>query len=417
MHLKLFSDTYSVVDIYKNKPQMTLVEIVAIVVGCIVAVAVLCCILGTVLECAAHVYKYWCPACVHEICGGRRPNAGAAGYHHHQTTTHVTSSANGGRNPATEPIVLFVKAIPPNYSTVSVPSNDQRMLGVGSCRTSPSFAQASTPEGDEDEDYDPSTRQFNHAAVYGRQFYQGARGRQFYLSNRGRRHSGHVVRTGYSRPISSRGFDHVILPNRDYNHHHQHQVGATRRDSEGGRETGERCTCDYGVGGLVSVGVRSGSGMLGPDCGAGYPLPHHSSRDLERVLISGEYVAYRLIRTRPTELTAADAAPCHRCGLGCSQTNIDFLRPADSSSSCSSSVIGGGTDHYSSILHQPDIVSDIGSSGGGSFVATSATYGVSQTFAICDERHAVRSSALNLLSHRCFRDVKPPPSYASITRK
>lgn len=381
---------------------MALVEIVAIIVGCIVAVAVLCCILGTVLECAAHVYKYWCPACVHEICGGRRPNPGSAGYQ----TTHVTSSTASGNRP-TEPIVLFVKAIPPNYSTVSVPSDPR--LAIGPCRTSPSAQQATTPEGDEDEDYGLSTRQFNHAAVYGRQFYQGARGRQFYLSNRGRRHSGHVVRTGYSRPISSRGFDHVILPNRDYHH----QVAAGRRDSEGGRETGERCTCDYGQAAcaLTGAGVRSGSGILGPDCSNNYGLPTHS-HDLERVLISGEYVAYRLIRTRPTAEAAADG--CHRC-LG-SQTNIDFLRPDSSSSS---SAAG---DHYSSVHHQPDIVSDIGSSG--NFVATAAatstTYGVSQTFAICDERQAVpvmRSSALNLLSHRCVRDFKPPPSYASIIRK
>lgn len=383
---------------------MALVEIVAIVVGCIVAVAVLCCILGTVLECAAHVYKYWCPACVHELCGGRRPNPGTAGYQ----TTHVTSAtANCGR--PTEPIVLFVKAIPPNYSTVSV-SSDQRLTAVGPlCRTSPA-AQLSTPDGDDDdEDYtDMSTRQFNHAAVYGRQFYQGARGRQFYLSNRGRRHSGHVVRTGYSRPISSRGFDHVILPNRDY--HHQHQQLAGRRDSEGGREGGDRCMCDYGCA-LTGAGVRSGSGLLGPDCG-GYALPHHS-RDLERVLITGEYVAYRLIRTG--DATTGETG-CQRC-LG-SQMNIDFLRPPPDSSS--SSTAG---DHYSSILHQPDIVSDIGSCSSGSFVAaaaSTATYGVSQTFAICDERHALpvtRSSALNLLPHRCFRDVKPPPSYASIVRK
>jgi len=33
------------------------VEIVAIVVGCVVAVAVICCVLGTTVDCVLHIYR------------------------------------------------------------------------------------------------------------------------------------------------------------------------------------------------------------------------------------------------------------------------------------------------------------------------------------------------------------------------
>ena len=36
---------------------LTVIEIVAIIVGCVVAIAVVCCVLGTTVDCIVHIYR------------------------------------------------------------------------------------------------------------------------------------------------------------------------------------------------------------------------------------------------------------------------------------------------------------------------------------------------------------------------
>ncbi|ESN95081.1 hypothetical protein HELRODRAFT_179665 [Helobdella robusta] len=49
-------------DFYKLHSESSwYVELLMVVLGCFVVVAVVCCVVGTCLECCFHVYRYWCP--------------------------------------------------------------------------------------------------------------------------------------------------------------------------------------------------------------------------------------------------------------------------------------------------------------------------------------------------------------------
>ncbi|ELT91607.1 hypothetical protein CAPTEDRAFT_188760 [Capitella teleta] len=96
-----------------RKPyRLSALEVAAIVIGSIIGTVVLCCFLGSVIDCFMHVYKYWC-SCLHKAyrskCRGaeagtmRNPNFGSAQY---------------AQNSSSEPTVLLVRAVPPSFSTI-----------------------------------------------------------------------------------------------------------------------------------------------------------------------------------------------------------------------------------------------------------------------------------------------------------
>ena len=75
--------------------------IAGIVIGTVVGIAILCCVVGTVVDCFVHIYKYWC-SCIHKA--------------YHYPTEMV--ALRTPRHSPTDPSVVIVRALPPSYSTV-----------------------------------------------------------------------------------------------------------------------------------------------------------------------------------------------------------------------------------------------------------------------------------------------------------
>ncbi len=87
--------------------------IAVIVIGSIIGTIVLCCWVGSVIECIQHIYKYWC-SCVrdHQTSSlhhtyGRSPSSRPAAV--------TTVIANQNADPST---VIVARTLPPSYSSV-----------------------------------------------------------------------------------------------------------------------------------------------------------------------------------------------------------------------------------------------------------------------------------------------------------
>ena len=75
--------------------------IAGIVIGTVVGIAILCCVVGTIVDCFVHIYKYWC-SCIHKA------------YHY---PTEMVALRTPRHSPS-DPSVVIVRALPPSYSTV-----------------------------------------------------------------------------------------------------------------------------------------------------------------------------------------------------------------------------------------------------------------------------------------------------------
>ena len=91
-----------------------MLEVAVIIVGSLIGTALLFGVVGTLIKCGIHVYKYWCS------CLNRR--------RHGRTSSPPTLEAEAEevavlRNPyflSGEPTVLVIRALPTNYSTLKI---------------------------------------------------------------------------------------------------------------------------------------------------------------------------------------------------------------------------------------------------------------------------------------------------------
>lgn len=109
---------------------MTGTIIAGIVIGVVVGIAILCCLVGTVVDCFVHIYKYWC-SCLHKA-------------YHYQT--EMTTFRSPRQSP-TEPAHLVVRALPPSYSAITLrcdsPETDNQQEQQHQQSSSPTTASAS----------------------------------------------------------------------------------------------------------------------------------------------------------------------------------------------------------------------------------------------------------------------------------
>ena len=108
-------------------------------------IVILCCVLGTIVDCVVHVYKYWCN-CVNKACryhqtemvslrGSPAGGGGGGGTATNTAGTQTTPST-------TEPTLVLVRAMPPSYSAVVVScdaagSTHSRLAPPGGSRPCP----------------------------------------------------------------------------------------------------------------------------------------------------------------------------------------------------------------------------------------------------------------------------------------
>ena len=79
-------------------------------IGSVVGIAILCCVVGTVVDCFVHIYKYWC-SCLNKA---------------YQTEmVALRTPPHSTRSPSTDAsTVLVARAIPPSYSTIVTSPTD-----------------------------------------------------------------------------------------------------------------------------------------------------------------------------------------------------------------------------------------------------------------------------------------------------
>lgn len=75
--------------------------IAAIVIGSLAAAILLCCWVGSVIECIQHMYKYWCSCC--------HPSGDLS------DITFTTVIPNPGADPST---LMIATSLPPSYSSI-----------------------------------------------------------------------------------------------------------------------------------------------------------------------------------------------------------------------------------------------------------------------------------------------------------
>lgn len=95
--------------------ELTGALIAAIVIGGIVGIVILCCVLGTIVDCVMHVYKYWCN-CLHKAYHYQAEMVSLRGA---STQTAQTQTVTPSGSEPAIPLVV-VRAIPPNYNHVVV---------------------------------------------------------------------------------------------------------------------------------------------------------------------------------------------------------------------------------------------------------------------------------------------------------
>ena len=83
------------------------------VIGSVIGAIVLCCWVGSIIECIQHIYKYWC------FCIRNDHNHHNTHHMHRQSTSRAlavtTVIANQNADPST---VIVARTLPPSYSSV-----------------------------------------------------------------------------------------------------------------------------------------------------------------------------------------------------------------------------------------------------------------------------------------------------------
>jgi hypothetical protein len=131
----------AVLYVVEKPPEHHGAVVAAIVIACVVGVAVLCWMVSVAVDCALHVYKYWC-GCLRRHrarrMNGYRQSGGGRGDHTcmssatssaHQLAASSAATCGGGGD---TPTILILRALPPSYSTIVV-----------SCDRTSSVSQAS----------------------------------------------------------------------------------------------------------------------------------------------------------------------------------------------------------------------------------------------------------------------------------
>ncbi len=96
-----------------SEPALSHGFIAVIVIGSIIGTIVLCCWVGSVIECIQHVYKYWC-SCVrahHRSVVSNTPELPRSS----RGLAVTTVIANQNADPST---VIVARTLPPSYSSV-----------------------------------------------------------------------------------------------------------------------------------------------------------------------------------------------------------------------------------------------------------------------------------------------------------
>ena len=109
--------------------ELTGALIAAIVIGGIVGIVILCCVLGTIVDCIMHVYKYWCN-CIHKAYHYQTEMVSLRGATTQSAQTQ-TVTPSGSPSESAIPLVV-VRAVPPTYNHVVV-SCDSTCTNPGSC--------------------------------------------------------------------------------------------------------------------------------------------------------------------------------------------------------------------------------------------------------------------------------------------
>ena len=121
------------INLYVVEPGLSHGFIAVIVIGSVIGAVVLCCWVGSIIECMQHIYKYWC-LCV------RNHHRSTHHTHHHTHHMHRQSApralavtttviANQNADPST---VIVARTLPPSYSSVFC--NDGPVIQMSSLR-------------------------------------------------------------------------------------------------------------------------------------------------------------------------------------------------------------------------------------------------------------------------------------------
>ncbi len=95
------SGSFTLPNMFSGSTGLSTGLIAAIVVGSLVGAVLLCCWVGSIIECVQHVYKYWCSCC------HRHPDP---------SDFHVTTVLG---NPTADPSTVIVAGrLPPSYSSI-----------------------------------------------------------------------------------------------------------------------------------------------------------------------------------------------------------------------------------------------------------------------------------------------------------